>query len=143
MSRDEFVAKHTNELTGFLLEAFMVVMNENERKVTSPGMSAARKGAFMIEQMKRARKMLEKLYTDLPGPRSESDAATEAKFIAEVEARMEAFKKDLAKPRKLEEVIADAKALSAEDRSKFRTWVEGLPKPPIANGTTKPIGVAK
>lgn len=98
MKKDEFVAKHANELTGFLLEAFMVHIEESQRKVTSPGLSAARKGEFMIEQMKRARELLGKMYADLETPRT------------------------------LDEVKADAKLLASDDRIKLRTWIETQPK---------------
>lgn len=98
MKKEEFIAKHVNELSGFLLEAFMVRVSEDEAKVKCPGFSAARKGEFMIEQMKRAREMLAKFYADLETPRS------------------------------LEEVKADAKLLAPDDRIKLRTWIETQPK---------------
>lgn len=127
MSREEFIAKHANELSGFLLEAFIVQLTEAERDPSSKVYSAARKGEFMLTQMERAREMLGKLFDQLPGPALSS---AERKRLADAEAALEKIKKanQPAKSITLAEVKNFALELSKDDRVKFRAWIEGSPK---------------
>lgn len=107
MTKEQFVHKHANELTGFCLEAFMLVLEEEGRKqkgTDAKTFSAAMKGEFAILTMKRVRELLARLYDDCEQPRT------------------------------LDEVKTDAKLLGAEDRIKLRTWIESQPKSPSSNG---------
>lgn len=84
MTKEAFIARHVNELTGFLLEAFIVRVAEDEAKVKCPGFSAARKGEFMIEQMGRARATLAKLFDEM-GPRTLEQVKEDAKALSDAD----------------------------------------------------------
>ena len=107
MGKEDFIKKHANELTGFCLEAFMLILEEEARKQKGTDVktySAAMKGEFMLMTMKRVRDLLARLYDDCEAPRT------------------------------LDEVKTDAKLLGAEDRIKLRSWIETMPKSPSSNG---------
>ena len=67
MTKDEFIACWADELSGLLLRAMAEDWPYSQFK--DKGMSddkvAAAKGRFMIQQLRRARSLLERMYADI------------------------------------------------------------------------------
>jgi len=58
-TKEDFVTRWADELTGLLLASFAEAKNYGE---------SAKDGRFMIQQMKRARNLLERIYHDFAEP---------------------------------------------------------------------------
>ena len=76
MSKDEFTAKYGDELTGLLLAAFNNV-DLGKHKLSEE--SFAKDGRFVINQMKRARDLLGRMFDDAVAKPKLASATTDAK----------------------------------------------------------------
>jgi hypothetical protein len=65
MSKDAFLTKYLDELRGLCLEAFAEQERTKALKDKVPeGWVQAEKGKFMVNQLGRARSLLERIYAD-------------------------------------------------------------------------------
>ena len=60
MTKDEFIAKFADELTGLLLASFAQMADR--QKVPGDDKSNAADGRFMIQQMRKARDLLARMH---------------------------------------------------------------------------------
>jgi hypothetical protein len=67
MTKDEFIGKYANELSGFCVEAFLMASDEIERsKDDKQSMfTASKKGEFMVKQLRRVRELLGRIHDDM------------------------------------------------------------------------------
>ena len=61
MTKDEFVAKHVDEMVGLLVSSF--AYQENTKAGTDADMQS--RGRMMLAQMRRAKEMLGKMFDDM------------------------------------------------------------------------------
>ena len=78
MSKDEFTAKYGDEMTGLLLAAFAQMSSRQKSQVPNDEGYAA-DGRFVINQMKRARDLLGRMFDDAVAKPKLASATTDAK----------------------------------------------------------------